>query len=75
MGPETPPGTRYAISALAQRPGTQMSAVLLAKALISCLPEDTVVIACARDDRLLMNYVRAGFAEGQDRRIYKVLEG
>ena len=72
-GPETPAGNRYAISGLAQRPGTRMSAIQLTKALISTVPQDSVLIATARDEELVRKYVRAGFTPGEQRRIYKVL--
>lgn len=73
VGPETPTGTRYEIANLAQCPGTRMSAILLAKELISSLPEGSILVAAARNDELLKKYVRVGFTQGEERRVYRVL--
>lgn len=71
-GPETPPGDRYAMMALAQRPGTWMSAISLARRLVRGLPEGCVVVAAAADERLAERYERLGFTRGEGLRVYLV---
>lgn len=69
-GGETPKGVRYQIAALAQRPGTRLSALQLALRLRDILPPGSVLIAFADNDRLLNGYTRLGFTNGQGRWVY-----
>lgn len=73
VGPETPKGQRWQVAALAQRPGTSMPALLLARELISTLPTGTVAVAAAADDKLLTAYERFGFNAGKSRRVYRLV--
>ncbi|GAA1975478.1 hypothetical protein GCM10009718_09450 [Isoptericola halotolerans] len=73
VGDETPRGRRWQLAALAQRPGTRLSAVLLARRLVEDLPAGDVVVAAAGDDALLDAYVRAGFTPGEGRRVYRTV--
>lgn len=50
VGPETPPGDRWQVAALAQRPGTRLSALLLTRRLLTALPRGAVAVAAAADD-------------------------
>lgn len=70
VGRETPKGDRYQIAALAQRPGTRLSAMQLALRLRDSLPVGAVLVAVADNDRLLESYVRLGFSRGRGRRVY-----
>lgn len=70
VGRETPRGDRYQIAALAQRPGTRISAIQLALRLRNSLPVGAVLVAVAHSDRLLEGYVRLGFTRGAGRRVY-----
>ena len=70
VGRETPKGDRYQIAALAQRPGTRLSAVQLALRLRDSLPVGAVLVSVADNDRLLESYVRLGFSRGRGRRVY-----
>ena len=57
VGGETPKGDRYQVAALAQRPGTRLSAMQLALRLRDSLPVGAVLVAVADSDRLLEGYV------------------
>lgn len=70
VGPETPTGDRWQIAALAQRPDTRLTALLLARKLLGSLPSETIVVAAAADDRLRAAYERCGFARGKAKRVY-----
>lgn len=72
VGTETPRGDRFQAAALAQRPGTRLSALLLTKRLLDSLPAGTIAVAAAADDRLLQAYERFGFTRGESRRVYRV---
>ena len=74
-GPETPKGDRWMVAALAQLPGTRMTAVMLARRLIEQAPQGSIIVAAAASDALLARYVRAGFTRGRARRVYRVLPG
>jgi len=73
VGPGTPKGQRWVIAALAQRPGTRMTAVLLAKDLVAKLPSGAVLLAAAADGGLLARYVRLGFTAGHKRRVHRFI--
>ena len=73
VGPGTPKGQRWVIAALAQRPGTRMTAVLLAKDLVAKLPSGAVLLAAAADEGLLARYVRLGFTAGHKRRVHRII--
>ncbi len=70
-GPETPKGDRWMIAALAQLPGTRLTAVILAKQLLERVPAGGIVVAAAATDPLRDAYVRAGFTAGGGRRVYR----
>lgn len=72
VGPETPPGARWQVAALAQRPGTRLSALLLTRRLLATLPRGAVAVAAAADDRLLDAYERFGFIRGKAKRVYLI---
>lgn len=72
VGPETPRGERWQVAALAQRPDTRLSAVLLTRRLLGSLPSGAVAVAAAADDRLLEAYQRLGFTKGKRKRVYLV---
>ena len=72
-GPETPKGDRWMVAALAQLPGTRMTAVMLARRLIEQAPPGSIIVAAAATDALLARYVRAGFTAGRARRVYRVV--
>lgn len=63
------------VAALAQLPGTRMTAVMLARRLIEQTPPGSIIVAAAATDALLARYVRAGFTRGRARRVYRVLPG
>ncbi|WP_146081917.1 hypothetical protein [Pseudoclavibacter sp. Z016] len=71
-GPETPKGDRWMVAALAQHPGTRLTAVMLARRLIEHAPAGSVLVAAAATDALLERYVRAGFTAGRARRVYRL---
>ncbi|GAA1188349.1 hypothetical protein [Nesterenkonia xinjiangensis] len=72
-GPETPVGERWQVAALAQRPGTSMSALLLTRNLMGTLPRGAVAVAAADDDDLLAACERFGFTRGKGRRVFRVV--
>ncbi|MCD2498511.1 hypothetical protein [Microbacterium nymphoidis] len=73
-GPETPKGRRFAISNLAQRPGTYWTALTLAQQVIEQLPRGSVLCAVASDEKLAAVYVRrGGFTAGRRMRVYRVI--
>lgn len=75
VGPETPRGRRYSVSALAQRPGTSFSALHAAHAALAELPAGSVAVACAANQRLQRAYVEhGGFSAGDGLRVYKVID-
>lgn len=74
-GPETPAGDRWQMAGLAQRPGTWLSAIQLARRLRDSAPPGIVVVAAAQNDRLVEGYKRLGFTEGKDRRVYWLPSG
>ena len=70
----TPEGLgRWHVSALAQRPGTRLSALLLLRQLVGAVPPGHVLVASAGSDDLLNSYVRLGFTSGSKRRVFKIL--
>lgn len=72
-GPETPKGERWMVAALAQLPGTRMTAVMLARRLIEQAPPGSILVAAAATDALHERYVRAGFTAGRARRVYRLV--
>lgn len=74
VGPDTPDGRRWAVMALAQRPGTRYSALLLTRRLIAALPAGDVVVAVAADESLAGAYARFGFTRTAGRRVHRVLD-
>lgn len=75
VGPETPAGPRWTVMALAQRPGTCLSALLLTRGLIRSLPKGSTVVAVTGSDELAAGYARLGFVRGKGPRIYRSLRG
>lgn len=74
FGPETPPGDRWEISALAQLPGTRLTAVQLTHQVIeTVVPPGAVLVAMTYRRHQLGQYVRAGFTAGKRRRVYRVV--
>lgn len=73
VGKETPPGSRWLVANLAQKPGTEMSAVLLTRALIRTVPRGSVLVATAASEPRADDYQRLGFTRGRGRRVYRVL--
>jgi hypothetical protein len=73
VGRGTPKGQRWVLAALAQRPGTRLTAVLLAKDLVEKLPSGAVLVAAAADEDLLARYLRLGFTEGHKRRLHRII--
>lgn len=74
FGPETPPGPRWEIAALAQLPGTRFTAVQLAqRALATVPPAGAVVVATANTPALFEQYQRFGFTGGPQRRVHHII--
>lgn len=71
VGPETPQGQRWAVSGLAQLPGTRMSGLVMARGLVDGAPAGAVVVAVAATDGHLRTYRALGFCEGRQRRVYR----
>lgn len=72
-GPGTPPGPRYALMGLAQRPGTRYSALLLTRALLEHLPAGAVVVAAGASQAHVGAYQRLGFTSTRKGRIYAAM--
>lgn len=66
----TPKGPRIQVAALAQRPGTRLSALQLALQLRDSAPSGSVLVAVAANDRLLHGYQRLEFSRGTARRVH-----
>lgn len=75
VGRESPPGRRWSVMALAQRPGTRLSALLLARRLIARVPPGEVVVAVAGSPDLAAGYERLGFTRGRGARVHFVAPG
>ena len=60
-GRETPKGRIVALTSLAQRPGTAMSALLLTRRLIERARPGDILVACAASEDLAAAYERFGF--------------
>ncbi|MCS5724154.1 hypothetical protein N1028_06010 [Herbiconiux sp. CPCC 203407] len=73
VGRETPGGHRWSAVALAQRPGTRLSALLLARSLVARVPAGDVVVAVAGTPELAAGYERLGFARGRGARVHLVV--
>lgn len=66
-------GDRWQVAALAQRPGTRLSALLLTRQVIATVvPAGDVLVASAGTERLEHAYIRAGFTPVGRRRLYRV---
>jgi len=66
-------GTRWQVAALAQRPGTHLSALLLTRNVIThVVPPGDVLVAAAGTERLEQAYIRAGFTPVGRRRLYRI---
>lgn len=66
-------GDRWQIAALAQRPGTRYSAMLLTRRVVDqVVPAGDVLVASAADDKLEQAYIRAGFTPLDRKRLYKI---
>lgn len=66
-------GDRWQIAALAQRPGTRYSAMLLTRHVIDqVVPAGDVLVASAGDNTLEQAYIRAGFTPLGRKRLYKI---
>lgn len=73
IGAETPPGERWQVAALAQRPGTRNSALALTREVINItLPPGSVVTAVARNEKLRESYIRLGFHAGKKGRLWLI---
>lgn len=72
VGAETPKGDRWQVAALAQRPGTHLSALLLTRELMDSLPTGAIAVAAAADERLLRAYEQFGFIVGKSKRVYRI---
>ncbi|MDO9395698.1 MAG: hypothetical protein Q7T71_04045 [Herbiconiux sp.] len=70
VGRETPSGRRWTVMALAQRPGTRLSALLLTRRLIAGHPAGSVVVAVAASPELAGGYERLGFTRGRGARVH-----
>lgn len=71
---DTPAGKRYVLGSLAQIPGTYgISTLALARSAMQNLAPGSVVVAVAATDELLAGYVKLGFTEDAERRVYKVM--
>jgi hypothetical protein len=73
VGPETPSGKRWMVASLAQRPGTKLSALLLARRKARSLAAGAVIVAVAADGHLARSYARLGFTPGARTRVYRVM--
>lgn len=75
VGRGTPPGRRWVVAALAQRPdGEPLSALLLVRRALRELPRPgDVIVAVAADDALHTKYLRAGFSPGSGRRVHRIV--
>ena len=66
-------GDRWQIAALAQRPGTRLSAMLLTRRVIgSVVPPGDVLVVSAVTADLEQAYIRAGFTPLGRKRLYKI---
>lgn len=74
-GSETPQGHRWHIAGVVQRPGTRMSAVLLAWALMDTVPRAGVVVAAAPDKKTFKALQRFGFSPGNHKRVFMLMRG
>ena len=70
VGRETPEGRRWSVMALAQRPGTRLSALLLTRRLVERVPAGDVVVAVAGTPELAAGYERLGFVRGRGARVH-----
>lgn len=73
VGRGTPSGSRWFIGGLAQRPGTSLTALLLARDLVARLPAGSVLVASAGNQDPLERYVRSGFTATTRRRVHRVV--
>lgn len=74
FGPETPPGPRWEIAALAQLPGTRFTAVQTARRVLATVPPaGAVIVASANTPALFRHYQRFGFTGGPKRRVHRVI--
>lgn len=65
-------GDRWQVAALAQRPGTRLSALLLTRQVIAhVVPPGDVLVVAAGTDRLEQAYIHAGFTPLGRRRLYR----
>lgn len=66
-------GDRWQIAALAQRPGTRYSAMLLTRHVLDhVVPAGDVLVSSAGDDDLEQAYTRPGFTPLGRKRLYKI---
>lgn len=73
VGPETPRHDLHTLAGLAQLPGTRLTALHLARRVVTALPDGTVVATVAANDALHRAYVRLGFRPGHKRRAYLIV--
>lgn len=73
VGPETPPGPRVVVSALAQLPGTRSDLMSSLRSLLRNLPSGTVVVATAGSPELAQRYERLGLTRGHQQRLHMVM--
>lgn len=67
-------GDRWQVAALAQRPGTRLSALLLTRHVVATVvPAGDVLVAAAGTERLEQAYIRAGFTPVGRRRLYRIV--
>ncbi|MGQ4510692.1 hypothetical protein ACUH9X_08145 [Dermabacteraceae bacterium P13147] len=62
----------WEIANLAQMPGTRLTALLLAREVISTIPPDAVIVTTPRSERLRDFYARFGFKPGPGRQMHMI---
>ena len=73
VGPETPPGPRVVVSALAQLPGTHSDLMPSLRCRLRNLPSGTVVVTAAGSPELAERYERLGLIRGHQQRLHMVM--
>ncbi len=74
FGPETPTGPRWEMAGLAQLPGTRLTAVQLARQVLTTVPPaGTVIVATANTPAQFQQYQRFGFTGSDKRRVHLVV--
>ncbi|MEK6311296.1 MAG: hypothetical protein V4737_12400 [Curtobacterium sp.] len=72
VGDETPDGDHWVVQSLAARSaGDGTAALRLTVRTLQGLPSGRVLVAVARTEKLLQDYVKLGFSRGEKQRVYK----